>query len=216
MGSDKKVNVTISAPKIRAISFPIIGTAPLVLHRFSIKVKKEMREAMEKGNTGSRGKKALKPVDFKENFQMAKYVHADGWEGFNASAIRKAMISACRLARFKMTIAKLSIFVIEDGWDMFEPEFPLVKIKGKARSLVMPVILSNGSPMMCARPCYDKWEATLNLRYDSDQFSDTDIANLVTRVGMQVGIGEGRPDSKNSAGMGWGTFEIKLKKKKGK
>jgi hypothetical protein len=29
------------------------------------------------------------------------------------------------------------------------------------------------------------------------------------RVGAQVGIGEGRPDSKNSTGMGWGTFEIK-------
>jgi len=31
---------------------------------------------------------------------------------------------------------------------------------------------------------------------------------LLARVGMQVGIGEGRPDSKNSAGMGWGLFEV--------
>jgi hypothetical protein len=28
------------------------------------------------------------------------------------------------------------------------------------------------------------------------------------RVGIQVGICEGRPDSKNSAGMGWGTFKL--------
>jgi hypothetical protein len=27
-------------------------------------------------------------------------------------------------------------------------------------------------------------------------------------VGRQVGIGEGRPDSRNSCGMGWGLFEI--------
>jgi hypothetical protein len=30
----------------------------------------------------------------------------------------------------------------------------------------------------------------------------------MARVGLQVGIGEGRPDSKNSAGMGWGLFTI--------
>jgi hypothetical protein len=29
--------------------------------------------------------------------------------------------------------------------------------------------------------------------------------------GMQVGIGEGQPDSKNSAGMGWGLFELATK-----
>jgi hypothetical protein len=41
-----------------------------------------------------------------------------------------------------------------------------------------------------------------------DQFTPEDVANLMARVGMQVGIGEGRPDSKNSAGMGWGLFKI--------
>lgn len=39
-------------------------------------------------------------------------------------------------------------------------------------------------------------------------FSHNDIVNLMMRVGQQVGIGEGRPDSKNSAGMGWGLFDI--------
>jgi hypothetical protein len=41
-----------------------------------------------------------------------------------------------------------------------------------------------------------------------DQFTHQDVANLMTRVGLQVGLGEGRPDSKNSAGMGWGLFQI--------
>jgi ribosomal protein S17 len=42
-----------------------------------------------------------------------------------------------------------------------------------------------------------------------DQFKVQDVANLLSRVGEQVGICEGRPDSKNSAGMGWGTFQVK-------
>jgi hypothetical protein len=32
--------------------------------------------------------------------------------------------------------------------------------------------------------------------------------NLLARVGMQVGIGEGRPDSRESAGIGFGLFRI--------
>jgi hypothetical protein len=44
--------------------------------------------------------------------------------------------------------------------------------------------------------------------YDADQFTLEDVSNLLARAGMQVGIGEGRPDSKMSAGMGWGTFRI--------
>ena len=46
------------------------------------------------------------------------------------------------------------------------------------------------------------------IRWDADQFTLDDVTNLLSRVGLQVGIGEGRPDSKNSAGMGWGLFEI--------
>lgn len=48
----------------------------------------------------------------------------------------------------------------------------------------------------------------LRIRFDADLFTKTDIVNLIMRVGAQVGIGEGRPDSKDSAGMGFGLFEI--------
>jgi hypothetical protein len=52
------------------------------------------------------------------------------------------------------------------------------------------------------------WEAKLRIRYDADQFSLSDVSNLLARAGMQVGVGEGRPDSKDSAGLGWGLFSL--------
>jgi hypothetical protein len=52
------------------------------------------------------------------------------------------------------------------------------------------------------------WEAKVRIRFDGDQFTLTDVTNLLMRVGLQVGIGEGRPDSKMSTGMGWGMFEV--------
>ena len=60
-----------------------------------------------------------------------------------------------------------------------------------------------------ARPMWDSgWSATVRVTFDLDQFSLQDVGNLMMRVGRQVGIGEGRPDSRNSAGMGWGLFDI--------
>jgi hypothetical protein len=55
---------------------------------------------------------------------------------------------------------------------------------------------------------YRKWASKLRVKYDTDQFTVHDVINLVSRVGMQVGIGAGRPDSKASAGMGFGQFEV--------
>ena len=37
---------------------------------------------------------------------------------------------------------------------------------------------------------------------------EEDVANLIMRAGMQAGIGEGRPFSKESAGIGYGLFEV--------
>ena len=48
----------------------------------------------------------------------------------------------------------------------------------------------------------------MRVRYDQDQFTATDIVNLIARAGLQVGLLEGRPDSKNSAGLGFGIFEV--------
>ena len=41
----------------------------------------------------------------------------------------------------------------------------------------------------------------------------SDITNLMKRLGIQVGIGEGRPDSKESCGLMWGLFEVRTAKK---
>jgi hypothetical protein len=58
------------------------------------------------------------------------------------------------------------------------------------------------------RPMWREWEAVVRINFDADQFTLTDITNLLQRVGMQVGLGEGRPDSRKSAGLGWGTFQL--------
>ncbi len=199
--------VTIQKPKFQTAMFTLIGTAPLVIHRFSAKTKAQMKAKMEQGKSAS-SKKNREAQDTDVLYKEAKYVSKEGWEGFHAAAIRNAMISACRLVNFKMTLAKLSLFVEADGWDKIEPQIPLVRIYGNSIKQEDMARVETGQPYVTVRAAYYDWKAKVRIRWDADQFSLEDVSNLLSRVGMQVGLCEGRPDSKNSAGMGWGLFKV--------
>lgn len=205
--ADSKQTVQIAAPKLRTAQFEIIGTSPYVQLRFSQKAMNAMAAKMVAGSQ-AKGKKVREARDFDDDFEQAKHISTDGWIGIPAGSIRAAMVSACRLVNFKMTLAKLSIFVEADGYDKVDA-VPLIKIEGKPEKHVMAVRNATGVADLRCRPMWKKWSAKLRIRFDEDQFSLTDISNLLMRVGMQVGLGEGRPDSRESCGLGWGTFSIK-------
>lgn len=197
--------VQIKAPNIKTAVFRIIGTAPLVQARFANKA--DIMLTQQAGSQ-AKSKKKREPKDFEKLCDDSVHYSREGWIGIPASAIRSGSISACRLVGFKMTLAKMSIFVEADGYDR-EEGTPLVKlIAGDYKKVDLHVRNATGVVDIRSRPMWDEWEADVRIRFDADQFSLADVTNLLSRVGMQVGIGEGRPDSKNSAGMGWGTFRL--------
>ncbi|MCX8016490.1 MAG: hypothetical protein N2690_01110 [Rhodocyclaceae bacterium] len=206
MAKTATVEVVIKPPRIETAQFRIIGTAPYVQARFSGKAMQAMMSKMMAGST-ARGKKTREARDFDEDYRQAMHVSTEGWHGIPASAFRQAMISACRLVGFKMTLAKLSIFVEADGFDAVDG-IPLIKLDGTPERIDMAVRNATGVADIRVRPMWREWSANVRVRYDADQFTIDDVTNLMARVGMQVGIGEGRPDSRESAGLGWGTFKI--------
>lgn len=205
--STKTEAIHIAPPNIKTGEVWIKGTAPLVIHKFSEKAKNMIRDKQAAGSVANT-KKKREAKNFDEVFEGARHKSFEGWDGIPAPAFRNACISACRLVGFKMTMAKLSIFIEADGFDATEGT-PLVKIYGgEPRKLESMVRLATGVCDISVRPQWLEWGARLRIRYDADQFTASDVVNLIARVGMQVGVCEGRPDSTNSAGMGWGTFEI--------
>lgn len=200
--------VAIAAPNLRVVDISIRGDAPYVQHKFSAKARGKMRVSQEEG-AKSRGKRARDPRDFEMEAQEATHVSPEGWCGIPAPAFRAAMISACRIAGLVMTRAKLSIFVRPDGFDA-DDGTPLVRItKGEPAPHEASVRLESGVASVVVRPMWAPgWEATVSVRYDADQFDAQSVANLLARAGLQVGVGEGRPDSKKSCGLGWGTFAL--------
>lgn len=200
-------NVTITAPNFVSTELAIAGTAPYVQLAFGEKARNAMREKQAAGSTAAKGKKR-EAKDFDACFLEAVHRSNEGWYGIPAGAVRNALVSACSIVGFHMTKAKKAIFIRADGFDAAEGT-PLIRINGEPRPVEHMVRNATGVADIRVRAMYDVgWTANLRIDFDADIFTGADIANLVLRAGIQVGIGEGRPFSKNSCGMGWGTFEI--------
>lgn len=199
--------VVISPINMQMAAFTIVGTAPLVQHKFSAKARAGIKDTQAAGTPG-RNKKKREPKDFKQIYKDCMHISEDGWIGIPAPAFRSALISACRVAGFQMTRAKMSVFVEADGYDADEGT-PLVRItKGEPREHESYARNETGVVDIRVRPMWREWQCVLRVKWDADQFTLTDISNLLVRAGVQSGVGEGRPDSKKSHGMGWGTFKI--------
>jgi hypothetical protein len=211
----KQEVVKIKAPDLRIASFKIRSTSEFVQNAFSRRQQDKI-EATQREGSQSTKRKTKTPKDFEQNFRESQHRAKQGWYGVPCSAYRSALIRACSLVGFKMTIAKMSAWVLADGHDAADGT-PLVKMKCKPPQMkIMPCRNANGGMDLRARAHYDAYEAVVRIQYDNDQFSITDLANLLVRAGAQVGVGEGRNDSPNSNGMGWGSFELVQKGKKAK
>lgn len=199
--------VVIERPNFEVAAMTIVGISPYVQNKFSEKARKQIEEKQRAGSQSRKGVKR-EARDFEGGYEMAKHVSREGWLGIPAPAFRNAMISACRVVGFKMTMAKLSVFVEPDGFDK-DDGTPLVRIIGEPRAHEALVRNQTGVVDIRWRPMWEEWSAVVRVRWDAAQFSAQDVINLMARAGMQVGVGEGRPDSKSSNGMGWGLWEVR-------
>lgn len=205
-GEKRKTEVVvIKAPDMQSLEVFIAGDGPYVQHKFSQKAQEQIMATQKTGGTASKGKRD--PKDFDQVCQDSTHFSRQGWIGIPAPSFRNAMISACRLVNFKMTIAKMALFVKPDGFDR-DDGTPLVRIYGEWRRHDMIARNDNGSPDIRSRPMWERWMARVVIRFDALQFNPTSVYNLMMRAGLQVGIGEGRHDSKKSAGIGWGGFSL--------
>ncbi len=199
--------VTISPPKFERIGLRLVGTAPYMQARFSAKAMQAMKSKMEAGPTAKKGGRK-DARDFDGDFRAAQHIAADGWNGVPAAALRNACIDVCRMVGFKMTHAKMSIFVEADGFDKVDGT-PLVRLDAREPERVdMATRNATGVADIRVRPMWREWALNVIIRFDADQFTTSDVVNLISRAGEQVGIGEGRPFSKSSNGLGFGTFAV--------
>lgn len=203
-------SIVIKPPNFATAPVTIKGTAPYLQNKFSSANRDKMLETQKAGSAAKKTRKAKAPKDFEEVYRGSMHISQEGWCGIPATAIRNAMIDACRLTEMDMVRAKMCIFIQAQGLDKETLE-PLIKIKGEPKMHIERVKIGMGTTDLAARAIFEDWSADFEITWDADVFSADDVINLLARAGIQVGIGAGRPLSKTSAGTGKGTFEVEMK-----
>ncbi len=190
-GVDKKPELNIKGLKIEFCNFNIVGTAPLIVHRFS---EKAIRMIEDKQKKKSKDRSERDP---QAEMDSCLYKFVDGKRtGFPANGFKAAMIRAGKSLEYVMKDLQSQFFVVgTDGGD-------LVEIKGEYALRTDMVRVGQGVADIRYRPEYKEWTAELIIKYNSAVISNEQLGQLVIAAGFGCGIGEMRPEKSKSGSYG--------------
>ena len=95
--------IVIETPKFAIAGFKILGTAPLVQHRFSSR-KRQMIVAAQEAGSQARSKKKREARNLAQDFEEAAHRSKQGWYGIPCAAFRNARLRAgsCHAVRIAL------------------------------------------------------------------------------------------------------------------
>lgn len=189
--------ISIDSIKAETLKVPIIGTAPLIIHRFSEKAKRQMLDAMQ-GRAVPR-----EPKDPDAEYEAAAYRLKDGGYGFPANGFKAATISAVRFYGRSVTMVGCNQFMFFDG-ELSEDGRKMARIEGTPRRREDFVRLKRSGTDLRYRPEWPEWSTTLTIVYVTSALTRGSVLSLVDAGGMGVGVGEWRPEK----GGDFGTYKI--------
>lgn len=201
MATKKTESVAIEIPqlKMETAVIHVKGDTPLIVHKWSEKAKKEIRDKQMKKATTK--KEAKDPVaDFidtlywldgepeEKTVEAFEQAMADGARfGFPATGFKQcAIMGAYRLgADIKTTVAKAAIIIPSE----------YIEIKGKAVTMREDMV-KVGSISKTAdiryRAQIEDWEADIPVKFCSSVMSLEQVVNLFNMGGFACGVGEWR------------------------
>lgn len=191
---------------------PIVGTAPLIVHRFSEKAKRQMLDAMQ-------GRKMPKQSkDPEAEYQAAFYyiqkpsnmttseghriMERDGY-GFPLIAFKAATIGGARYYK-DVTMTALRQFLFYDG-EPGDSGQRMARIEGSEPHMREDVVRVNrGGSDLRYRPEFTEWRTTLRVTYIISALTQGSVLALIDAGGLGVGVGEWRPEK----GGDFGTYRV--------
>jgi hypothetical protein len=182
--------ITLQPIKRQTMRVRIVGDSPLICHRFGEKARKQMLDKQMK--KAQQSKEAKVPED---DFEAARYMTADGRDGFPAAGIKKAIANAFRFAD---GMKKVEI----NGALHVQPGIELVPIDGPKPVMREDTVkISMGTTDIRFRPEYRAWSMEFDIVFNGRAISPEQIVNLVNIAGFGIGIGDWRPERSGQFGM---------------
>jgi hypothetical protein len=189
--------VSISKIDTEHMLVPIVGTSPLIVHKFSEKAKRQMLDAQQ-------GRKSPKVArDPEADYQAAFYRTKEGY-GFPAVAFKACTIGAARFYGKDVKMTELRQFLFFKGIVSEKDPQSLVEIVGEPHMREDVVRLGMSGTDLRYRPEFTEWSATLEVIYIRSSLTSESVLSLIDAGGMGVGVGEWRPEKRGD----YGTFQI--------
>lgn len=179
------------------ISVPIRGTAPLIVHRFSEKARKQMLDQMQ-------GRKTPKePKDPEAEYLASLYHLKDGRPGFPSSGFRQATVAAARFygRPVTMTLLRQAMFFRGEPGDDGQL---MTAIVGDHEMREDYVRVGMGGASLSYRAMFAEWNAILVVSYVTSLLTRDSVVSLIDAGGLGVGIGDWRPERNGT----FGSYEV--------
>lgn len=188
--------VQVDSLAAERIIVPIIGTAPLLVHRFSEKAKRQMLDAMQ-------GRKPPRePKDPQAEYEAARYRFKDGGDGFPCIAFKAATIGGARFFS-GVTMTALRQFLFFDG-EVGNDGQKLVRIVGEPKLREDVVTVGRAGTDLRYRPEFAEWSTSIEVVYVTSAITRGSVLSLIDAGGMGVGVGEWRPERSGD----FGTYRV--------
>lgn len=175
---------------------PIVGTTPLIVHRFSEKAKRQMLDNMQ----GRKSPKTAK--DPQAEYEAAFYRLADGSFGFPSLAFKAATVGGARFYQ-GVTMTALKQFMYLRG-EVGDDGRALTRIVGEPEMREDVVTVGRNGSDLRYRPQFSQWSATLEVTYVTSALTRGSVLSLIDAGGMGVGVGEWRPEKDGD----FGTYRV--------
>ena len=189
---------TINIDRIAAetLRVPILGTTPLIVHRFSEKAKRQMLDAMQ----GRKNPKSIKNPE--EEYEAAFYKFKDGGYGLPITAFKQATVGGARFYS-GVTMRELKQYIFFRGEVGVDGQ-SLARINGQPRMREDVVRVGRGGTDLRYRPEFVEWRTDLLVTYVTSSLTKQSVLSLIDAGGMGVGVGEWRPERDGD----FGTYRI--------
>lgn len=196
--------VAIDKIDAETLVVPIVGTAPLIVHNWSEKAKRQMLDAQQ-------GRKKVKEIrnpqaDYESSFYRIATEDGDAY-GFPVLGFKAATIGGARYYGKSVTMTMLRQCMFFRGVVTKADPQQLVRIYGEPQMREDVVRVGQGTDLRY-RAEFPEWSAELTITYVATAISKDSILSLIDAGGLGVGVGEWRPQKSGE----YGTYQIDVSK----
>lgn len=190
--------MTTATTEIRAIDVerilvPVVGTAPLIVHKWSEKAKRQMLDAQQ-------GRKTPKDVrDPEADYRESLYRTDGGGYGVPVLAFKAATVGAARFFGKAVRMTELRQFMFFRGVPSDDKAMILTPITGEPRMREDMVRVGMGTDLRYRGEFLD-WTAVLDVTYVKTALSRDSVLSLIDAGGLGVGVCEWRPEKRGQNG----------------